>query len=232
MIFLEYVWYLYFSVIWVLIYISFVLTSKALWQNVVEVRQGVFFTELGKYFEILDRKFNRVVVKFNGSKDHPLIIDGWSDVRHTLCIQGDRMVLLTYLKNNSFFIKVYDEHPIDPFKLPSDHTYRLGLNDNDVFIEQLTAFIEQLTAPQLVRIYLVFVWWAFYSLVNIFSFLFLEDTSQRIRFLHPVHGFESRCIVWTSRWWSSMQCSEQWSCKEDEHKIWCGMDHFLQNQWF
>lgn len=71
-----------------------------------------------------------MLVKFNGSKNWPLITDEWSNVRHAFNIQGDKMLLLTYLRDNLFHIFTFYYYLIDPFKLPSNHTYHLGLNNS------------------------------------------------------------------------------------------------------
>jgi len=73
----------------------------------------------------MDRRRRTMIVKFNMSYYYPLIIEGWTDVRNFMGIQGNKMMLMTYCGNNRFLIEVHPSE-FNLLNLPAYHTYRFS----------------------------------------------------------------------------------------------------------
>jgi hypothetical protein len=82
------------------------------------------YHELGVNFIVMNRRCRIMTVKFNLSYRHPLITEGWSELRSFLGIHGNKMLLMTYLGNNRFLIDIAQPTELNPLELPAYHTYR------------------------------------------------------------------------------------------------------------
>lgn len=64
---------------------------------------------------------------FNLSFHFPLITKGWTELRQLFGINGNKLLLMTYLGDNRFGLDVQLDE-FSPLKLPYYHTYRyIGL---------------------------------------------------------------------------------------------------------
>jgi hypothetical protein len=103
---------------------------------------------LTKNLIIIDRDNRRMNVKFNGSVEHPLMLEGWTDMRDFFNITGNKLMLITYVGDNRFVVDVHP-HELQPDSLPSYHTYRHFATDPvsfDVILTQDIATKSQLVS--------------------------------------------------------------------------------------
>lgn len=88
------------------------------------------YYELGLRLTIIDRRGNTKDVDFNLSFHFPLITKGWTELRQLFGINGNKLLLMTYLGDNRFGLDVQPDE-FTPLKLPYYHTYQiLDLNQN------------------------------------------------------------------------------------------------------
>lgn len=86
-----------------------------------------FFDELGDTFLLLDRFKNKISIKFNKNRGHALMTENWLRVREVFGIYGNRLMLFTFLGNNTFFVNVCYENGTGLNRLPSDHSFRMTM---------------------------------------------------------------------------------------------------------
>jgi hypothetical protein len=107
-----------------------------------------FIDELDENLIIIDRDNRRMNVKFNGSVEHPLMLEGWTDMRDFFNITGNKIMLITYVGDNRFVVDVHP-HELQPDSLPSYHTCRHFAADPisfDVILTQDIATKSQLVS--------------------------------------------------------------------------------------
>jgi hypothetical protein len=90
-----------------------------------------FDNELGEDWTLVNNNNIRTTIKFNQHPHHPLGEDLFQ-------IEGNRMILFSYLGNNLFHINIYHGQPVDLSRLPPQHTYRLSNRHYDIFDVPLT----------------------------------------------------------------------------------------------
>jgi hypothetical protein len=98
------------------------------------------YHELGVNFMVINRRSRIMTVKFNLSYFHPLITEGWPELRSFLGIDGNKMLLMTYQGNNRFLIHVAQPTELNLLELPAYHTYRNVAMEPDPFQVTLTSF--------------------------------------------------------------------------------------------
>lgn len=98
------------------------------------------YHELGVNFIVMYRRCRIMTVKFNLSYHHPLITEGWSELRIFLQIDGNKILLMTYHGNNRFLIDIAQPTELNPLELPPYHTYRNVALEPEPFEVKLTSF--------------------------------------------------------------------------------------------
>jgi hypothetical protein len=119
-------------------------------------------------------KFNRhMIVQFNGSTQHPLIVHGWNKMREFFEITGNSMILMTYVGNCSFMMHILPQE-FNPSHLPSYHTYRTFHTDLSSFDVKLTHYSAR--ASQLVSIYQHLTLYFIIILIIYIDYFFYSET--------------------------------------------------------
>jgi hypothetical protein len=107
------------------------------------------YEELDPTLTVFDDTNRNIKVGFNGSCQHPLIITGWNNLRNFFGIIGNKMIMMTYVGNSSFFLQILPQ-PFYPYNLPSYHSYRTYHTDLTSFDVKLTAYL--VSGSQLVSV--------------------------------------------------------------------------------
>ncbi|GAU30497.1 hypothetical protein TSUD_18770 [Trifolium subterraneum] len=98
------------------------------------------YHELKEEIVVFDREYRCLNVQFNGSVEHPLIVYGWSTMRDYYRIDGNIMLLMTYVGDNHFLLDFLPQE-FDPNKLPSYHIYKHFAADPVSFNVTLTPYL-------------------------------------------------------------------------------------------
>jgi hypothetical protein len=113
-----------------------------------------YIHELRQNFTVIDRQNRRINVKFNGSLQHPLIFQGWTEMRDFLGINTNKLLLMTYVGNNSFVVDILQQE-LQFDSLPSYHSYKHFFTNQKSFDVTLTQ--DKATSSQLVSLHFTFV---------------------------------------------------------------------------
>lgn len=107
------------------------------------------YHELEPQVVVFDRQYRKLEVQFNGSVQHPLLVQGWSTMRDYYGIHENTMLLFTHAGDNQFLV---DFPPIEfnPNNLPSYHSYKYFAADPVSFNIKLTPYLA--SGSQLVSI--------------------------------------------------------------------------------
>ncbi|GAU37750.1 hypothetical protein TSUD_102660 [Trifolium subterraneum] len=96
--------------------------------------------ELEEEIFVIDRENRCLKVQYNGSITHPPIVKNWDKMQNHFTINGNKLILMTYIGNSRFLIDILSQ-PFSPTKLSSFHTFKYFENDPVSFNVTLTPYL-------------------------------------------------------------------------------------------
>jgi hypothetical protein len=161
------------------------------------------YHELKEEIVVFDREYRCLNVQFNGSVEHPLIVYGWSTMRDYYRIDGNIMLLMTYVGDNHFLLDFLPQE-FDPNKLPSYRSYKHFAADPMSFNVTLTPYLAY--ASQLVStttLYYVLLFYFSHTLHLLVTFgiftLITAEFEQRLWNLHKEFWIRKCDSLWSTR---------------------------------